>query len=509
MSKTTTHGVPAHLVAAPVTPSQGRTGTIKLTAKYEAGEQSSALRDWGASSSRMPHEDAAFTPTIRSLTIARLRWEVRNSPYLAGLYAKYPEAIGVPALRIRTSDTKYNDKTEARFYKWAKKCTVEGDSLATLSGMCFAEMLVAGEVFVVQLADGRVQPIPSEYCGSPQKVSTKAGFFELNGIGYGPDGNKAYYRFATPNAGGLIDYAKGETVDADFVIHLWMRDRIAMGRGLPWLLPSLSTARDLAEITRAKTKQIKDVSSVSGVIEKEGAKQFVGDLLGMQQGSGIPPATSPTTQSVAPVQIELAPGTMIFLEPGEKANFLTSKYEASDYKELIMLMLHGIASPVGLPVELWFSGLGDVNYSGFKGLGTQWDARRQHIIAFIEDKLLDRLAVWWVQKARKLGIVGQNPDGDDTLMEWAWRVTAVLDEEKAAKAAKVRIDAGLSSHADEWERNGKFADEVVAARVRLWNNTRKACGLPVEPCPLSFIFNGQVEPKTSGLPAPADPSANP
>lgn len=500
MSTPTVNGVPARLVA-PVTPSQGRTGIIKLSAKYEAGEQSSALRDWAPSSSRMPHEDAAFSPQIRSLTIARLRWEVRNNPYLAGLYAKYPEAIGTPALRIRTSDTAYNDKVEARFFKWAKKCTVDGDSIATFAGMCVAEMLVAGEVFVIQLADGRVQPVPSEYCGSPQRITTKAGFFELNGIGYGPDGNKAYYRFATPGANGLIDYAKGLPVEADFVIHLWMRDRIAMGRGLPWLLPSLSTARDLAEITRAKTKQIKDVSSVSGTIEREGARQLQNDLFQQQRAADAP---APTSHAVAPVEIELAPGTMVFLEPGEKANFLTSKYEATDYKELIMLMLHGIASPVGLPVELWFSGLGDVNYSGFKGLGTQWDARRRHIIAFLEDKLLDRLAVWWVQKARKIGLVPQNPDGDDTLMEWAWRVTAVLDEEKSAKAAKVRIDAGLSSHADEWERAGKFSDEVVAARVRLWNNTRAACGLPPEPCPLAFIFSGSVD---SGLPPPAVVSA--
>lgn len=487
-------------------PTRHRAGsTLSIRAKYEAGEVSSPLRDWAPSSSRMPHEDAAFSSGIRSLATSRLRWEVRNNPYLAGLYAKYPEAIGTPSLRFRTSSAAYNRIAEARFYRWARTASVDGDSLATVVRTVVSELLVTGEVFVVQLADGRVQLVPSEWCGSPAKAATKSGRTEVNGILYDAAGTPSAYRFAKASPSGLLDYAVSDAVSADYVIHPWMRDRIAMGRGLPWLLPSLTTARDLAEITRAKTKQIKDVSSVSGVVEKEGGSSLPSQFGGLLQSAGVSGNAESNAGMVSPpVPIEIAPGTLIFLEPGEKANWLTSKYEATDYKELIMLMLHAIASPVGLPVELWFSGLGDVNYSGFKGLGTQWDARRRHIIDFLEDQLLDRLAVWWVQKARKLGIIGENPDGDDTLFEWAWRTTAVLDEEKAAKAAQIRISAGLTDHAEEWERSGKFADEVVAKRVELWNQTRAAAGLPAEPCPLAFIFSGSVDSAVSPSPqAPA------
>lgn len=483
-------------------PMRHRAGsTLRITARYEAGEQSSALRDWAPSASRMPHEDAAFSPHIRSLTASRLRWEVRNNPYLAGLYAKYPEAIGTPSLRFRTSDPKYNRAVEARFYRWARACTTEGDSLATLVRTTIAEFLVTGEVFVLQLADGRVQCVPSEWCGSPSSPAAANGRAEVNGIiTESATGRPVAYRFAKPAPGGIVDYAQSDTVAADYVIHPWMRDRIAMGRGLPWLLSSLTTARDLAEITRAKTKQIKDVSSVSGVIEKEGGSQIPGHLANLINSGASTAQPVQTPSGAAPVPVELAPGTLVFLEPGEKANWLTSKYEATDYKELIMLMLHAIASPVGLPVELWFSGLGDVNYSGFKGLGTQWDARRRHIIDFLEDKLLDRLALWWIQKSRKLGLIPENPDGDDTLFEWAWRTTAVLDEEKAAKAAQIRLSSGLSDYAEEWERSGKFADEVIAKRVHLWNEARAAAGLQAEPCPLEFIFGG-------ALPVPPPPQA--
>lgn len=481
------------------------TETPRFTARYEAAEPSSTLRDWGASGSRMPHEDSAYTGSVRSLTTSRLRWEVRNNAYLAGLYAKYPEAVGTPSLRIRTSDARYNRAVEGRFYKWTKSCTSEGDSLDTAVRAAIAELLVTGEVFIVLLADGKIQLVPSEYCGSPQGVKPRAGCTETNGIGYAKStGRPAYYRFSSGSSSGVLDYADSVTVEADYVIHLWMRDRVAMGRGLPWLLSSLPTARDLAEITRAKTKQIKDVSSVSGVIEKQDGSSIPGNLA---QLNGLGGQVQPEASQVQakPFPIELSPGTLVFLDPGEKANFLTSKYEASDYKELILLMLHAISSPVGLPVELWFSGLGDVNYSGFKGLGTQWDARRRHVITFLEDRLLDRLAVWWTQKSRKLGIIPSNPDGDDSLMEWAWRVTAVLDEEKAAKAAQIRIQTGLSSHADEWERGGKFADEVVASRVELWHQTRAAAGLPKAPCPLEFILKGEVPALSgpSGAPAQA------
>lgn len=428
-------------------------------------------------------EDYHFTPQARATTLARLRREVRNNPYLAGLVSKYPEAIGFSSLRSRTSDRKYNQAKDLFWYRWSKFVTTSGDSLKDVEELIDTELLLAGEIFIYYLANGKIQLIPSEYCGSPSGTRNSGPLAggEVNGVVYSDAGYPIAYRFGRRNESGSIVFDR-EPINARFIRHVYHKDRVEMGRGLPWLLSSLRPAHDLYEITRSKTKQIKDVNAITGAIYKENAQKYLSGL--------EPPVTSADGTTTAekltdpadkpnrsgPIVIEIRPGTLIALEPGEKIERLKSEYAAGDYKELIMIMLHAISSPVGLPVELWFSGLGDVNYSGFKGLGTQWNGRRRHIISFKEEKFLGPLQFWRVSKAAKENDLPPNPDGDDDLVKWAWRRTAVLDEEKEAKANKAKLESGECSLADIWDENGYYPDEVFEERRQLWIDLLIAAG---------------------------------
>lgn len=452
-----------------------------LSAYYDAASYNNES-DYGNYISNCS-EDYHFTPAVRATTLARLRREVRNNPYLAGLVSKYPEAIGYSNLRSRTSDRKYNQKKDLFWYRWKKTVTTAGDSLKDVEELLDIELLLAGEIFIYYLANGKIQLIPSEYCGSPSGTRNSGPLAggEVNGIVYSDAGFPIAYRFGRRNASGTIVFDR-EPINARFVRHVFHKDRVEMGRGLPWLLASLRPAHDLYEITRAKTKQIKDVNSITGAIYKENSQKFLSGLSapepsadGTSTGEKLTDPADKTNKS-GPVTIELRPGTLIALEPGEKIERLKAEYAALDYKELIMLMLHAISSPVGLPVELWFSGLGDVNYSGFKGLGTQWNGRRRHIIAFKEEKFLYPLQLWRISKAANEEELSPNPDGDDDLVEFAWRRTAVLDEEKEAKANKARLDSGECSLADIWEQNGYYSDEVFEQRRQLWIDLLIASG---------------------------------
>jgi capsid protein len=269
-----------------------------------------------------------------------------------------------------------------------------------------------------------------------------------------------------------------------------------MGRGLPWLLASLKPAHDLHEITRSKTKQIKDANSISGFIESErGGKEILPGLTDDVGPEGGDDAADAAEKD--PVVVELRPGTFVSLNPGEKITLLKSEYDASDYKELIMIMLHAVSSPVGLPVELWFSGLGDVNYSGFKGLGVQWNSRRRHVIAFKQEKCLDKLQRWQSERETLLGNLPAGYDHD--MIEWAWRQTSVLDPEKEARSNKIRLDSGENSLADIWEEKGLYAEEVFAARRELWIKLQEAAGLLKEGegndaviVPVEFLYRGRL-----------------
>lgn len=443
--------------------------TLQLSAHYYDAAAQNAESDFGNFLSLA--EDYYFSGPTRAVAIGRLRREVRNNPYLAGLVNHYPSAIGSSNLRSRTSSKLYNDAKEKFWFRWSRRVTRAGDSLRAVEEVILREMLVAGEVFIVLQANGQIQLVPSEYCGSSTNKENSDGTKEINGIVYDADGRPIGYRFGRLTTAGTLTFSESTIVEARNVIHVFLKDRVHMGRGLPWLLPALRPAHDLYEITRAKTKQIKDANSISGTIESEEPEQLL-------KGLGKPVDTpeqketedSPADpQPASPVVIELKPGTFVSLKPGEKLNRLTTQYQASDYKELVILMLHAISTPVGLPVELWFSGLGDVAYSGFKGLGTQWNARRRYILYFLEDRYLNRLHFWRVSKAKNEGDIAEaNPDDDEELIDWAWRRTAVLDEEKEAKANQVRLQSGDCCLADIWEERGLYAEEVFERRRQLW-----------------------------------------
>jgi len=334
----------------------------------------------------------------------------------------------------------------------------------------------------------------------------------MNGIVYNDSSKPVKYRFGRMTPFGSIDFSEGNStlVDSKFVFHIYHKDRVLMGRGLPTLLPSLQTARDLYEITRAKTKQIKDVSRITGTITTD--IQSNGNLGNFSLPNFDPEtAREPTAedgeapadaQNTEPVKIELKENTFVGLAPGEKLDIIKSEYNASDYKELIMLMLHAIASPVGLPVELWFSGLGDVNYSGFKGLGTQWNGRRRYLLQLMEEKFLNRLQFWRISKAQNEGDLLANPDQDEDLIEWSWKRTAVLDDEKQAKSNKTRLEIGQSTVADLWEEDGLYAEEVFEKRKQLYFKALVASGELEEGAdtskikvPMSFLLKNEISTK--------------
>lgn len=482
--------------------------TICFSSYYDAAATTKE-NDYG-NFSAITTEDFYFSSGTRAVALSRLRREVRNNPYLAGLVNKYPEAIGYSALRSRTSDRAFNDLKDAWWFRRRKKVTTCGLSLRSLEKLLKREVcLLAGEIFLIKLRTGRLQVIRSEFCGSPASAASST-TREINGIVYAADGQTpTHYRFGKMSPLGLITFADSTLIPADQVIHVYDRDAVQMGRGIPPLLPSLKTARDIYEITRSKTKQIKDANSISGFIEKANASEFLAGLAAPALGSDGAPTAEKSTDAAdkvtpAPIVVELRPGMFIALEPGEKITSLMSNYNASDYKELLMLMLHAMSTPVGLPVELWFSGLGDVNYSGYKGLGVQWDGRRKDLLDFLVDLFYDPFLEWATVKATDEGDLPPNPDADHSLVDWMFRRTPILDDDKAGRANKTKLESGETDHAAVWEEQGFYAEEVFARRRQTWLKLQIASGALKEGedhsaviVPIDFLLRNELPGETT------------
>lgn len=486
---------------------------------YDAANTTSD-RDYGIFYG-LASEDLSFTDAARYIAITRIRKEVRNNPYLAGLIAKLPEAIGSSSMRSRTGNRDYDNAKESWYYKITKKVTNAGLSMRAVESVLWPELAMCGEVFFIKLENGRLQMKASEFCGGMRyNIVNPDGSSVINGISYDRFGTPTAYRFGRKTTWGGISFTDSDStvIPADKVIHVFAPDRIEMGRGIPWVLPSIATARDLYEITRAKTKQIKDITGISYVLEKaQATTSGLSGLSGMRSLSDpenvAEAATAPADkQDEATPKIKIAPGTVIELEPGEKLTQMMSKDEASDYKELIMLMLHAIATPIGLPVELWFSGLGDINYSGFKGLGAQWSGRRRHFIAFVEETFLEPFLEWRTEYAQTIGELVRNRSVDDTLFDWRWKRASVLDDDKQASSVSKRLQSGESCLADVWEENGSYQEEELLKRRNLYIEAMKAAGqIAVDDTgenvkvPIEFLLKNEIAQSTQ---EPAQPTAD-
>ncbi|MEM0966104.1 MAG: phage portal protein [Verrucomicrobiota bacterium] len=454
--------------------------TIELGAVYDASATTNEA-DFGQPIRGF--EDYHFAPSIRSTTIGRFRSEVRNNAFLAGLVEEFPGAIGRPEVRQRTPDADFNSTVDRFIRLWGNMVTPERDSLHTVKEILWREMLIAGEIFAVLRPNGKIQLITSELCGSRsiagQYAPRENGEYEMNGVVYNRSGTPIAYLFGKLNGYGLVDFSEPVEIPARFVIHVWRKDRVLMGRGLPWLLASLRPARDLYEICRSKTKQIKDANQISGAIEKDGAADWMDKQseLPDESNAAAEDENSPADRDTdEPITIKLTNGTFIGLEPGEKLHQLMSEYRAEDYKELIFILLHQISCPIGLPVELWFSGVGDVSYSGYKGLGTLWIGRRRRYQNFAKENFLDRLIGWRLAKATKESDVPPHPTGQTDLWEFRWREPQVLDDEKTAKANETRLKTGEVGVEDIWEELGYSPEEIFAKRRATYISLMKATG---------------------------------
>lgn len=464
---------------------------------YDASKTNDRERDWGylwgADS-----EDYRFDSYARATVISRARRERRNNAFVDGYINAFIAGMGHSRLRSRSGKREWDIVKEAWWYdQVVPRAGWGGLTLREVEKIIWAELFLAGEAFLVFLKDGRVRLVRSELCGATPMGKPLPN--ERNGIIYDTDGEPAAYRFGKMNASGMVDFSDTTVIQAQYVIHIFDRDAADMGRGIPWLVSSLTIFRDIYELFRSKTKQIKDANQFFGVRHKKTVDDGLVGSGAEYEDEGPEDENSPADKvPTAPVTdqgIELRNGMLVTLEEeGEDIKLLEAKYHTTDHKDMIEFMLRAGSSPRGLPLEMWFDGIGGTSFSGSKAVKMLWAIRRRANHDFIEDKLFNRYQFWRASKAAKAGEIPSVPfAGANKLVGYGWTKDSNVDDEKEAKAAKVRIETGVSDLEAELEARGEFPDEVFDRRVKLWQQLMKSTGRDEEtPAPLEFVLHGQL-----------------
>lgn len=415
-----------------------------------------------------PEEDY-LRPYDRAVIISRTRIMVRNNPWLAAIFLAYVQEIGTPtyksaAILADSEATRtYNDRRERLFERWASDCESGDDlSLAEVVEIAGFEDLVAGELFIVKLATGELQLVPSELCGSAKTGSAHlAGATYLDGLPVAPgtvekDGllrlgrRVVGYRFAARDAeSGAVDFEKSSfLVRREYVRHLYDRDRVEQGRGVPKVAPILGKLQDLFETTDARSQQVKNAACLSMWITKNiDPYGYAEAMKGAMRVGNVQDAVA--LKEIADQRSaykELRAGAVYYGATNESVNLIEPKLNAADWIEhYIGLCQICCACLDGMPVEVGIEGFRRSTYSSARATMNKWKRNVRRRRARLETKLLDDLQLWITRRAELFGDLPPVPVAQAEECLWGWPPIPEIDGTKTAAQNAVELANGSTN----------------------------------------------------------------
>lgn len=348
----------------------------KRKAEKRAASPDLVMRAYdGARSSRLTPEPSIATTSADSelaLGLASLRNRcralVRNNAYAKRARRLVESNVvgsgiglqGAVAYRNGKLRTAVNDEIEALWREWsqADQCHVAGRlHFSDFERILIGEIFEAGEVFVrlhrrpfgqsrVPLA---LELIESERIADDYQIpAVQQGHVVRLGIEQDAWGRPQAYWINTLYPGETrYDWnrsAQLERVPADEIIHLHLIDRWPQSRGEPWLHAVIRKLQDVVGYTQAE------------ILAARASAMYVGFI----KSDELP---EPDAQTSAGQEIEINPGEIRHLKPGESFDAWTPNRPNSQADPFIRLMLREVAAGAGASYESLSRDYSQSNYS--------------------------------------------------------------------------------------------------------------------------------------------------
>lgn len=447
---------------------------------YASARASRLTNGWTPSNSSADSELVSSLTTMRS----RSRALVRDASYAKrarvlvvnnvigtgiGLQAQVRTTRGELAARV-------NDEIEAVWAEWgeADSCHTGGRlAFKSLERALMAQVFEAGEVFIrkhhvafgnsripfalevieaERLADELTSPFLQAQTGNEVRMGVEVDRFGRPVAYYIRERHPSEFRFS----GGAPD--RVERVPADQIIHLAVIDRWPQTRGEPWLHTVIRRLADMdgyseAEVIRARAQAVR-----MGIIETPEDSAAFGE-----------------SQSDGSVEMELEPGIVTRLQPGEKWHDSAPTAPNPQLDPFMRYMLREMAAGTGPSYESLSRDYSQSNYSSSRlALLDDRDLWRFYQAWFICD-FRQRIHREWLQAAvfsraitsirleeygvdpRKFEAVRFKPRG------WSW-----VDPTKEVAAFKEAVMAGFTTVGDVIAQTagGRDIEDVLDERAQ-------------------------------------------
>jgi lambda family phage portal protein len=434
-----------------------------LKRKYEGADAGRRTAGWNTNNQSANAEIATGGIKLRD----RARDMVRNNPYAArGVQAIANNVVGRGIKTQIKIDTraKVSDKEKRANNSWntwsgTTACDYEGiHNFAGLQRICMRAVAESGEVFVRKRRvkrqfrrgkDGKRIEVPPI-----QLQVLEADFLSTNSrSGILPNGNQviqgveldktgkrvAYHMFLShPGSNDVVFASRFSTVrvPADEVLHLYRADRPGQLRGATWLASIMLRLRDFDLFEDAQLKRQQCAAMFAG---------FIHDIEGIDDAE--------ETKQEVELADKMEPGMLELLPPGKEIT-LARPPGAENYGEFTTVVLHSVATGLGITYAQLTGNLAEVNFSsgriGFLESHRNFDTWRNNIMLL---QLIDPAFDWF---AEGMELIGVNMSGARPVHTAPKR--EMIDPSKEIAALKTAVRSGFKSQSDAIRETGADPD---------------------------------------------------
>lgn len=358
----------------------------------------------------------------------------------------------------------WETQVEREFSMWADSLMCDATQMHNfyeLQQLAFISFLASGEIFAtLPYRDHkehwyglRVQLIESD------RVSSQSGAPKniLNGVEIGQFGEVTAYHICNihplSSSSGQKKWIRvekfGKHTGRQNILHLMESERPEQRRGVPLLAPVIESLKQLDRYSEAELTAALVSSLMTVFIETSEDDDGSGPVI----GEGI--AEEEQVDREDETTVELAPGSVIALNPGEKANTSNPARNNASFDPFVVAILRQVGAALELPYETLVKHFTSSYSASRAALLEAWKMFKMRR-SFLANRFCQPIYEEWLTEAILKGRIKapgflENPliRKAYTSAEWNGPSQGQLDPLKEVNAAIKRVEAGFSTRARE------------------------------------------------------------
>lgn len=386
----------------------------------------------------------------------------RNNPYIAGmLRRRVASVVGAwpwPRPKARrpdgTLDAELNASIAAAWEKWEARCGADGSSFAAIARLVLRHLIVDGMALVRRVSKPggilplRLQVLECDHLASEADKALPGGGQIIGGVEVDAFGEPVAFHLYTTHP--AVEKSAIVRIPAEDVIFVVEKTRASQITGACHYASVIPDIFDLVEYQDAVMTAAKVATAFGVFVKTPTPDVFMG---GAQQGG-----------STGQVYQEVAPGSVMYLRPGEEVVQVSPNHPAQEFSDFVATRLRAASVGAGTAYEAFSADHSKTSFSAARLALIQERLIDDHYLGIIEGMFYSRVYEWFLAAAIDAGLVRASADDIRAIsaVRWARPRREWVDPRNEVQATKEAILLGIMSRTDAAEERGEDFDSVVA-----------------------------------------------